>query len=268
MELGLNGRRALVTGSSSGIGVGVARMLAAEGVSVVVHGRSETSAAAVVQDIVSTGGQATYTLGDLSVAADTARVGEEAKAAFGGIDILVNCFGASPVYDSWFQTTPETWDARLQASLMYAVRLIHAVVPDMRDRSWGRVINVSSASGFKPTGFAPEYAAAKLALQTIAVSLSTELADCGVTVNTLNCGLVFTSNTDAVLTNYGKQLGYTETGADLERRLAGEVFNIPLRRAATVEEVAAAIVFLASDRASYITGATLRVDGGVSGFVH
>ena len=267
MNFKIEGRRALVTGSTSGIGVGIAQMLAGEGASVVVHGRSEAGARAVVEKISSNQGTAAYVLGDLSGTEDVRRIATEAGSTFGGIDILVNCFGASPRFDSWFETEPEAWDVRWQASLMYAVRLIHAFVPAMRDRGWGRVINISSASGFKPGAFAPEYAATKLALQTIAVSLSQELLDSGVTANTVTCGLVFTENTNRVLTAHGRQLGFQETGAALERRLSAEVFNIPLRRAARVDEVGAAVVFLASDAASYITGTTLRVDGGVSGFV-
>jgi 3-oxoacyl-[acyl-carrier protein] reductase len=207
-------------------------------------------------------------LGDLTVIDDVDRVATEALRAFDGIDVLVNCYGASPVFHSWFDTPPEDWNARWQSSTMHAIRLIHALVPAMRERGWGRVVNIGTAAAFKPTAFSADYAAAKLALQGIAVSLSRELVDCGVTVNTVNCGLVMTDNTIEALRGHGQALGFEETGEALERRLAGEVFDIPLRRAGRIDEIAAAVAFLASEPASYITGATLRVDGGVSGFVH
>jgi 3-oxoacyl-[acyl-carrier protein] reductase len=268
MDLGIEGRHALVTGSTSGIGVGIATRLAEEGAAVVVHGRSESSAKDVLARIAAAGGTAAYVLGDLTVVEDIDHVVTEAVRAFDGIDILVNCYGASTSFNSWFATTPEDWNARWESSTMHAVRLIYALVPAMRERGWGRVVNIGTASAFKPTAFSADYAAAKLALHGIAVSLSKELLDCGVTVNTVNCGLVMTDNTVEAMRGHAQALGFEETGDALERRLAGDVFDIPLRRAGRLDEIGAAVAFLASEPAAYITGATLRVDGGVSGFVH
>jgi 3-oxoacyl-[acyl-carrier protein] reductase len=268
MELGIKGKRALIAGSSSGIGAGIAAMMGQEGVSVVVHGRSAASAGKVADAIVAAGGKAKTALGDLSDAAAVSRIAAEAEAAFGGVDILVNCAGASPVFDSWFDTTPEAWDVRWQSSTMYAVRLIHALVPGMRERGWGRVVNVSTAAAFKPSAFAPEYAAAKIALNSIAMSLTHEVGGSGVTVNTVTSGLVMTENTEKTCGAHGRRLGYTETGAALERRLATDVFRIPAKRAGRVDELAAAVCFLCSEPAAYITGAALRVDGGSSNYVN
>jgi NAD(P)-dependent dehydrogenase (short-subunit alcohol dehydrogenase family) len=150
---------------------------------------------------------------------------------------------------------------------MYAVQLIRALVPAMRARGWGRVLNVSTAAGFKPSAFGPDYPAAKLALQTVAVSLMTELADSGVTVNTLTSGLVLTPNTLATMRARAAAEGFTETGEALEKRVTRDMWKVPLGRAGRVEELAAAACFLVSEPAGYITGAALRVDGGSSGFV-
>jgi 3-oxoacyl-[acyl-carrier protein] reductase len=267
LDLGLKGKRALVAGSSSGIGAGIARMLGAEQAEVVVHGRSMEHAAAVVRDIENAGGKAWIVLGRLDQAADIERIAREALEVAGQIDILINCAGAGKSTHSWFETPLERWHEQYQFSTLYAVQLIRALVPAMRDRRWGRVLNVSTGASFKPSAFGPDYPAAKLALHSVAVSLMAELADSGVTVNTLTSGVVLTPNTLSVMQSRAARAGFTETGAALEKRVTKELWQVPLGRAGRVDELAAAACFLVSERASYITGAALRVDGGASGFV-
>jgi 3-oxoacyl-[acyl-carrier protein] reductase len=267
LDLGLKGKRALVAGSSSGIGAGIARMLGAEQAEVVVHGRSREHAAAVVRDIENAGGKAWIVLGRLDQPAEIERIAREALAAAGQIDILINCAGAGKSTHSWFETPLERWHEQYQFSTLYAVQLIRALVPAMRDRRWGRVLNVSTGASFKPSAFGPDYPAAKLALHSVAVSLMAELADSGVTVNTLTSGVVLTPNTLSVMQSRAARAGFPETGAALEKRVTKDLWHVPLGRAGRVEELAAAACFLVSERASYITGAALRVDGGASGFV-
>jgi 3-oxoacyl-[acyl-carrier protein] reductase len=267
LDLGLKGKRALVAGSSSGIGAGIARMLGAEQAEVVVHGRSMEHAAAVVRDIENAGGKAWIVLGRLDQPDEIERIAREALGAAGQIDILINCAGAGKSTHSWFETPLERWHEQYQFSTLYAVQLIRALVPAMRDRRWGRVLNVSTGASFKPSAFGPDYPAAKLALHSVAVSLMAELADSGVTVNTLTSGVVLTPNTLSVMQSRASRAGFTETGAALEKRVTKDLWQVPLGRAGRVEELAAAACFLVSERASYITGAALRVDGGASGFV-
>lgn len=267
MDLELKGRRALVVGSSSGIGSGIARMLAAEGADVIVHGRNRDSAEAVASDIRAGGGTASIMLGRLDDTIAVDRLAAEALAA-GPIDILINCAGAGSSTRRWFDVPLEAWQHQFQFSTLYAVQMIRALVPAMRERGWGRVLNVSSGSGFRPTAYGPEYAAAKLALHTIAVSLASELADSGVTVNTLTSGIVLTENTQRVMQVRGREQGFTETGAALERRVLGELWRVPVGRAGRLDELASAACFLVSERASYITGTAVRVDGGASAFVN
>jgi 3-oxoacyl-[acyl-carrier protein] reductase len=267
VDLGLKGKKALVAGSSSGIGAGIARMLASEQVEVVVHGRSAANADAVAKQITEAGGRAWTVLGQLDQPAQVERIAQQAVQAAGQIDILINCAGAGKSTHRWFETPLERWHEQYQFSTLYAVQLIHALVPAMRARGWGRVLNISTGASFKPSAFGPDYPAAKLALHSVAVSLMSELADSGVTVNTLASGVVLTENTRAVMQSRALSAGFTEQGAALEKRVMKDLWHVPLGRAGRVEELAAAACFLVSEQASYITGAALRVDGGASGFV-
>ena len=138
----------------------------------------------------------------------------------------------------------------------------------MMQRGWGRVINIGSGADSTPSGFGLEYSAAKAALHTIAVGLAHALTDSGVTVNTVTSGVVLTSNTEAVMQAQANRLGYTETGAELERRVAREVWPVPIGRMGRPEDIAEAVCFLASDRAGFVTGAKIRVDGGGAGWVN
>lgn len=269
MKFGIEGRRALIAGSSSGIGAGIAAMLAGEGVEVLVHGRSPANAAAVVDGIRAQGGKASALFAALDVPDEVERLARDALAT-GPIDILINSAGATTSARSWFDVPMEIWQQQYQFSTLYAVQLIRALVPAMRERRWGRILNINSAAAFKPMAFHPEYSAAKLALHTVACSLSRELGDCGVTVNTLISGLVMTENTKAMMTKTAEAHGFTETGVELERRVLRDAWRsaIPLARAGRVEELAAAACFLVSQHASYITGASLRIDGGGAGYVN
>jgi 3-oxoacyl-[acyl-carrier protein] reductase len=262
MDLGLAGRRALVAGSSSGIGAAIAAGLAAEGASVVVHGRSVERAAQVVAQIEQAGGKAVAVLGDLGLAGDVDRLAAEARVAFGGIDILVNCAGASDVSQAWFDSPLERWERRYRLAVLYAVQLVQALVPDMRAAGWGRVINIGSVSSQRVSNYHPEYAAAKAALNTFAPGLANELAGTGVTTNTVEPGVVLTDNTVAVMVSTAEAMGIADRGAALERRVADEIWPNLAGRLGHVSDIADAVCFLASDRAGYINGTLLRVDGG------
>ena len=257
-----------MAGSSSGIGATIARLLARDGASVVVHGRDPGSAAAVVEGIAREGGTAVVVVGELADARAVAAVAEEAVEAFGGIDILVNSAGASPTFGPWLETSPELWEERFHTTTMYAVRLIHTLVPPMVERGWGRVVNIGSGVNAKPSAYGPEYSAAKAALQTIAVGLSQALADSGVTANTVSSGVVLTTNTEQVMQAQARRLGFEEEGEDLERRVARDMWPIPIGRMGRPEDIAEAVCYLVSEKAGFITGANLRVDGGSAGWVN
>jgi 3-oxoacyl-[acyl-carrier protein] reductase len=268
MDLGIKGRRALIAGSSSGIGAVVAAQLAREGVDVVIHGRRADSAEQVRLAIERDGGRASVVLASLDDPAQVNDLARDALAA-GPIDILINCAGAASTVHRWFDAPADAWQRQFQTSTFYAMQLIRAIVPQMRKRGWGRVLNVSSGAAYTAKPLHPEYAAAKLALHSMTATLAAELGDCGVTVNTLVPGAFLTANTLQSIKVSGAKAGFTETGAALEQRVIRDVWraDIPLGRAGKLDELASAACFLVSERAAYIMGAALRVDGGAVGSV-
>jgi len=268
MEFGITGRRALIAGSTSGIGAAIAVALAAEGARVVIHGRNKDSAESVAKTIRSAGGEAVIVCGDLGDRAAVEVIGHGALEAFGGIDILVNSAGAADHFDPWLDTSVSTWEKQYQLSTLYAVRLIQMMVPAMRSHGWGRIINISSAVVYQPSAFAPDYTAAKAALHVASPGLAAALGAQGITVNTVCAGTILTTNTQNVMKDHARAMGLSEMGDALERRMATDAWPNPTRRFGRPEEVAAAVCFLASKQASYITGTTLRVDGGMGSTVN
>lgn len=265
MDLALQGKCALVTGSSSGIGVAIARMLAVEGASVVVHGRHLARAQAVVDSIVTNGGQAALACGDLATDDGAARVADLAKAAFGGVDILVNNAGGQGknVHPSWFSTTLTDWSSTYEANVLAAVRLIHHLVPAMKDKGWGRVINISTAAAITPTSAQADYGAAKAAMLNFSLSLSKALSRSGVTSNAISPGMIRTEGLIEFLSDFATRRGWGDDIARAEEYVAkgsGQTVN----RTGEVADVAYAVAMLASPRADFINGTNFHVDGGIS----
>ncbi len=266
MELGLEGRRAVVTGSTGGLGEATARALAAEGVSVMIHGLDEVdAAAALVGEITDGGGRAASVLADLGSEEGAARVVDAAREAFGGVDILVNnAVAARPeeITKAWLDVTPEEWRAMLDTGFLSAIRLARLTVPAMVDQDWGRVVQISTSAALAPGAAGAHYAATKAAMANATVSLCKALVGTGVTVNTVAPGPMDTPGSRA--------LGaYMTQRPDL--RPPGEGGGAPPggarprgAMAADPARVAAMIVFLASDAAANVSGTNIRVDTGIS----
>ncbi len=257
MNLQLENKHALVTGSSSGIGEAIAKTLAAEGAAVVVHGRDETRTRRVADEITRSGGRAAIAIGDLASDAEAKRVADAAVAAFGHLDILVNNAGAFHAR-GWWDTTPAQWLEIYNQNVVGSVRMVQALAPPMRERRWGRIIQISSGLGLLPSAQMADYAATKIVNILATVSLSLELADSGVTVNTVSPGPIRTPGSDEFFNTMARQQG----DGSKEQMMEGFLSQLTVRRFGQPEEIADAVAFLASPRASYINGVNLRVDGG------
>ena len=231
---------ALVTGATSGIGRAVARKLAADGFSVLVHGRDAARGAAVVDEIIADGGHARFAPADLTDAADLERLA--AEAADVDVDVLVNNAGFS-----WFgptaDLTPATFDAMFAANVRSAYFLVAAIAPVMAKRGAGAIINLGSMAGQIGLGGGAAYSATKAALASLTRSWAAEFSPQGVRVNTVAPGPAYTD------------------GAAPERTAALGDTTL-LGRAAEAGEIADVIAFLASPKAAYITGAVIAADGG------
>jgi NAD(P)-dependent dehydrogenase (short-subunit alcohol dehydrogenase family) len=229
---------ALVTGATSGIGREVARKLAADGFSVLVHGRDPARGAAVVDEIIAAGGRARFAPADLTDAADIERLAAEAA----DVDVLVNNAGFS-----WFgptaDLTPATFDAMFAANVRSAYFLVAAIAPVMAKRGAGAIINLGSMAGQIGLAGGAAYSATKAALASLTRSWAAEFSPQGVRVNTVAPGPAYTD------------------GAAPERTAALGGTTL-LGRAAEAAEIADVIAFLASPKAAYITGAVIAADGG------
>ncbi|WBQ06138.1 SDR family NAD(P)-dependent oxidoreductase [Kribbella sp. CA-293567] len=258
MELQLAGKRALVTGSSAGLGESVAKLLAAEGVSVVVHGRDAAKTEQVVKAIEAEGNRATFVLGDLGTDEGAAQV----AATAGAVDILVNNAGYFEPARGWTDLGPADWAEMYNVNVLSSVRLIERLVPGMRERGWGRVIQIGSVVGIVPQAKQPHYSASSAARHALATSLARELKETGVTSNAVAPGGILTEVSERNLTLLGRSQGWGTTWAEIEPNLLRALAPNDIGRISRPDEIANAVVYLASPLAGSITGSTLQVDGG------
>jgi NAD(P)-dependent dehydrogenase (short-subunit alcohol dehydrogenase family) len=263
LDLKLTGKRALVTGSSSGIGEAIARLLAREGVHVVVHGRNAERSERVAQEIKHDGGRASVVLGDLGRPDAARAVANNALEALGGVDILINnAGGADEGMKPWLEADLAQWQATFEQNVFSAVRLIRELVPSMKRSGWGRIIQVSSGVATQPFPIGPDYAAAKAAMVNTTVSLAKDLGGTGITVNTVSPGPILTPAAERVFRDIAKQRSWGEEWPEIERQAVAQFVPNPLGRMGRPDEVAALVLFLASPLADYIHGSNVRVDGG------
>lgn len=252
MDLQLKHRSAIVTGASTGIGVGIAHCLAREGVRLAITARRGDRLAAVADDIeAQTGVRPVSITADVTAADDLARLVREASDANGNIDILINCAGGSRPLP--LDAGDAAWDESFALNFTAVRRLTDAVLPSMRARRWGRVINISGSMEPRSLNAA---SAAKAAVHLWAKGLSCDVAADGVTVNTIAPGRI---NSEQIL----NRLHPTE-----EARAAFIRANIPIGHFGEPEDIGNLVTFLCSPLAGYITGAVVPVDGGMHFFAH
>jgi NAD(P)-dependent dehydrogenase (short-subunit alcohol dehydrogenase family) len=264
MDLQLAGKRALVTGSSSGIGAAIAHELAAEGCAVVVHGRDRARAEAVAADCAGRGVPAAVALGSVADDAGADAVADAALAAFGGIDILVNSAGGNvrPDNPAWTEVSSEDWARSYSLNVFSVIRLARRLTPGMIERRWGRIINISSIGGTLWSGRLLDYGSAKAALDHVTGTLSRAIAGQGVTVNAIIPGTILTPQAETWIDTLRQQNGWPDDFAECERIYTQEMNGQPVPRLGRAQEIAAAAAFLASPRSDFTTGALLRIDGG------
>ena len=267
MDLKLTGKRAIVTGSSGGIGESIALSLASEGATVIIHGRRAEQAKKVAELVGKSGGKAFIALGDLSTDRGAQEVFEAAQKAVGDIDILVNCAGVY-VDRSWSVATPDNWSEMYNGNVLSCVRMIRLIVPRMKELGWGRIIQIATGEATQPFADMPDYAASKSALLNLTVSLSKELAGKGITVNSISPGIVLTPGLETFFRSFAQEKGWGTDWNEIEQHILRERWYSPAGRLARPQDIASAVTFLSSPVADYINAANLRVDGGAVGTVN
>ena len=257
MDLGLGGKVALVAGASRGLGHAIARELAGEGAAVAICARDEGRLAQAGRAIAAaTGARVLPIAADVSKPADVNRLVRTAIESLGRVDILVTNSGGPPP-GTFESTPPEAWQGAFDVLLRSAVEMARAVLPGMKQRRFGRILNVTSITVKQPVENLILSNALRAAVTGMARTLASEVAAFGITVNNVLPGYTRTERLDELAEATARRTG--ETSAEFYARLERE---IPMRRVGDPRELAALCAFLASERASYLTAQSIAVDGG------
>jgi 3-oxoacyl-[acyl-carrier protein] reductase len=257
VDLQLEGKNILITGGSKGIGRACAHLFTREGANVAIVARTEDTLNRTAAEITENTGKRVFALaGDMTLPQDVDRVVEQAIGQLGSVDVLVTCAGSSPG-GLIEELTEDDWASSLALKFMGYVRAMKAVLPHMRQRGSGSVVLVVGNDGIKPTYWETTAGAANAAGINVASSMAEQYGKHSIRVNTVNPGPVDTERWDGLEKAMARDMGISQQEAH-----EFAVSSIPLGRIATAEEVADLVVFLASDRASFINGAHIVIDGG------
>lgn len=258
MDLGIMGRVAIVTGASRGIGRAVAERLCGEGANVALCARNRESLAEAQRALEAIGGGRVLIVdADLTEEAAARRAVEAAASAWGRIDILVNNAGAAQGIP-FEELTEELWLENLQLKLFGYLRMARLVLPHLRRNKWGRIVNIAGLAGLQPSPLSMPIGLNNAAILNVMKALADQEAAHNILVTTVCPGPILTDRQTQLLQDLARTKGITLEAAQLEATNA-----IPLRRMGRPEEVADAVAFLASERASYITGGVVILDGGL-----
>ncbi|MEE2694098.1 MAG: SDR family oxidoreductase [Pseudomonadota bacterium] len=255
-DLGLRDKVAVITGGSDGLGLATAERLATEGAKVVICARREDHLLRAAEGVISrTGAEVLAVRADVSVAADIERLIDSALGKYGGVDILVNNAGKSAAA-GLEEVTDVEWEEDLNLKVMGAVRACRRVIPIMRERGGGAIVNATIVGGKAPAAKALPTSVSRAAGINLTKSLANQYAEVGIRVNTVCIGLLKSEQWVRRAGNKDPHDLYTELSA-----------QVPLGRVGESEEYADLVAFLVSDRASYITGVAVNIDGGMSAAV-
>lgn len=261
MDLQLEGRSALVTGADRGTGKVIAESLAAEGVRVVLHGFSEQASREACADTAN----AVPVWGDITCTQGTAELLEQ-LSSLAPVDVLINNYGGAS-RGKWSDSPEQDWLDMYQKNVLSAARLVQGLLPTMRERGWGRIVQLGTIGSHQPNAVMPAYYAAKGALATLSASLALEVSNTGITVNTVSPGLIHTEEVEAAYRARAQRRGWGSDWSEILARIVAEDFPNPVGRLATRQEVADLVVYLCSPRAGFIHGQNIRVDGGAVRYV-
>ncbi len=262
MDLDLTGRTAVVTGASAGIGAASVRALAAHGASVAFcarHREGVDECAAALSDLP---GAVHPFVADMGDGESIATFCDDAEQALGHVDVLVNNVGASPSRN-FLYISDEDWEDLFRLNLLSAVRCTRRFLPGMRERRWGRVVMIGTVASKYPNAALVDYAASKAALSATATALARKYAADNVLINTILPGRVRSPMWERAAGEIA-----SSSGKDLEAVFEERSRDIPIGRFGRPEEIAGMVLFLASEMASYVAGASFDVDGGLASYVY
>lgn len=254
MQLQLEGKTALVTGSDRRTGEVIAETLLSEGATVIFHGNHNAP------------DQEFAVWGDIASEEGCKQVVEQLAAFNFPIDILVNNYGDADRHN-WEDSSTDKWLEMYQINVLSAARLIQSCTPAMKENGWGRVINLGTIGSHQPNNIMPAYYAAKGALATLSVSLTKELAGTGITVNTVAPGLIRTESVEAGFRMKAKKKGWGNDWDTIVEHIVKDDYPNPCGRIAERQEVADLVAFLCSPKAGFINGQNIRIDGGAVRYV-
>jgi NAD(P)-dependent dehydrogenase (short-subunit alcohol dehydrogenase family) len=255
---------ALVTGSYRGTGVGIARALAGEGATVLVHGLEPGQADDAAGAITADGGRARVVVGDVRAEAGTAALVDDVRAQVERVDIVVNNYGNTDHASDWDTADSATWHGSYDVNVVSAFRVTQAFLPDMRAAGWGRVVVMSTVGATRPGDSIPEYYTAKGALPSMAVGLAKHLAGTGITVNCVSPGIIATAEVVASYTERARRDGRGTDWPSVEQLILEGRMTNPTGRVATPDDIGRFVTFVVSEPAWHLNGAHLRIDGGAA----
>jgi len=250
MQMGLEEKVALITGSHRGTGEIIAKQLQEEGAKVIFHGLTES-------DLQSFDENDLCVWGDIGTQSGSDQVLSQVRQLADTVHILVNNYGTAG-RGGWQKSTSEDWIDLYEKNTLSAVRMIEGTLPLMMHAGYGRIVNLGTVGSTRPNTRMPHYYASKGALANLTISLMKELSGTGITVNLVSPGLIRTPEVEESFLVRGQKNGWGNTFEEIEHHIADN----PLGRISTREEVADLVVFLSSNRASFINGQNIRIDGG------